>query len=107
MEGELGEIGEDGVFAAKKTGSGAAVAAVGDVRARARVEVVAGKPHAVQVRPDGLTVTAGEARPLEVEVTDAYGNVISGPSYRWGDRKRTRSRRPGQPVLRPKGGAGK
>ncbi len=76
-EGGLGAIAKDGVFLARKAGSGSIRALSGDVRGEAGVLVEHGPLAGIQIEmPDGKLM-AGETVDLAAHGLDAYGNRFS------------------------------
>jgi uncharacterized protein (AIM24 family) len=83
LEGNIGAINESGVLTAHWAGEGVISAGVGNVRGSTGVEVVPGDPAVVELAPQEIAATAGDAIPVFFRVFDSYGNHISRPSPEW------------------------
>ncbi|HDY90050.1 MAG TPA: T9SS type A sorting domain-containing protein [bacterium] len=89
VEGEIGEIKEDGEFTALLAGSGTVVASVGEVTAQAVVTVNESEGEEepelqpIEIFPDEAKVVIDETVQFEVTVKDAEGVEIEDAVVEW------------------------
>ncbi|MEM5787730.1 MAG: hypothetical protein AAGU11_10450, partial [Syntrophobacteraceae bacterium] len=84
VEGERGNIEEQGTLLTRQAGTVDVVAAYGEMRETASIRVTPGPPASVELSPgESATLTAGETLHLTFKVHDAYGNLIAEPTPRW------------------------
>ncbi|GIX47511.1 MAG: hypothetical protein KatS3mg131_1722 [Candidatus Tectimicrobiota bacterium] len=82
VENDLGTVA-DGVFQARRAGSGKIIAAVGEVQATIEVRVKPGALAALTVQPSRLLISAGGKMAFAVNGYDAFGNAVAVPAVRW------------------------
>ncbi|MEA3241287.1 MAG: Ig-like domain-containing protein [Pseudomonadota bacterium] len=80
---DLGNIDDNGLFVAKKTGTGTVEVKSNGIKATTEIEVIVGEAASISVIPDKVNITAGNEVKFEVEVFDANANLISLPKYSW------------------------
>ena len=81
VEGGIGNIDVNGLFAATKAGSGAIVATAGGFTGRASIQTTPGSLKSIDVRPDILTLSPGAQRSLTAVGYDSAENVVSLDNY--------------------------
>ena len=74
---DVGDLDDRGVMTARRAGEAAVVAAAGDLRGEARVEVTAGPLVTIAVEPRNPTVVSGTERQFRAVGQDSGGNEVS------------------------------
>lgn len=88
VEGDIGEITEEGEFAATTAGTGTVTAAVNDISASAEVTVVE-EPDDVpefvplEISPPSSSVEVGDTVQFQVVVRDGGGDLVEDPHLVW------------------------
>ncbi len=83
MPEALGAIDPQGVFRAVKAGTGEVTARAGGVEGKTGVRVVPGDPAQIRLKPEAISLRAGETVQLSFEILDAGDNPVTDPEYRW------------------------
>jgi len=90
VEGDIGEITEEGEFTATTAGTGTVTAAVNEISASAEVTVTeseeaGGEPviTSIEVFPSEATVAVGETVQFEVEAEDSEGEEVEVQNVEW------------------------
>jgi len=75
--GDLGSLSQDGVFLAKKKGTGTVTASIEDISATIDLAVEHGAPVDIRFKIEAKRIEAGKTIKLEAEGLDAFGNPFS------------------------------
>lgn len=83
VDEQLGALQQNGLFSARKAGSGEVSASVEGIRGTARILILPGPPASIEVEPREIATTAGNREEIVFKVFDANGNLITDPQIRW------------------------
>ncbi|MGQ4808229.1 hypothetical protein NKDENANG_01605 [Candidatus Entotheonellaceae bacterium PAL068K] len=76
VEDDMGTVSREGVLQARKAGTGAIVASIGEVQQRIPLQIQANALAAIALQPADVVMRAGETVTFSAAGYDAYGNPV-------------------------------